>query len=581
MKNHGRPGLVWARLLPILQWSRSYTRADLGHDLFAGVITAILLVPQGIAYALLAGLPPQVGLYAAILPPAIYAIFGTSRTLAVGPVSVVAILVASALGASGHVPGSAGYLHDAIVLAGLCGVILVTMALLRLGTLATLLSHPVLSGFTSAAAIIIIVSQLKHLTGVDLPRGESIFVALVGAWEQRHSLHMATALIGIGSIIVLAVLRRPLATGLSALGADRRTADALSRGLPLLLVLLTTALVAAFNLHDGGVYIVGAIPSGLPALAIDFFPSDSWRALLPSAFLISIISYVESVSVAKVLANRRRQRVSPNQEMFALGLANLGGAVAGSMPVAGGFSRSMVNYAAGARTQLATLVAVGLVAATALWLTHLFYFMPHAVLAAIIIVAVAPLIDLNEVRATWRYDRADFAALAATFIGVLVINMETGLVAGVLLSLTQFLWRAGRPHVAIVGRVSNTEHYRNIERHRVRTWPSLLLIRVDESLYFANSSYLEDVIAAAIADKPKLEHVVLICSAVNRIDHSALAALEQLANGLREAGITLHLSEIKGPVMDRLGCTDFLDHLKPGQVFLSTDIAVRTLTNED
>jgi SulP family sulfate permease len=339
-------------------------------------------------------------------------------------------------------------------------------------------------------------------------------------------------------------------------------------------------LVATFNLHRVGVSVVGTIPSGLPRLSVDFLPFDSWRELLPSAFLISIISYIESVSVAKVLANRRRQRVSPNQEMLALGVANLGGAVAGSMPVAGGFSRSMVNYAARARTQLATIVAAGLVAASAIWLTPLFYFMPHAVLGAIIVVAIAPLIDLNTVRETWRYDRGDFAALMTTFGGVLAFNMESGLIAGVLLSLAMFQWRTGRPHVAIVGRVPNTEHYRNVERHSVQTWPSLLLIRIDESLYFANTSYLEDVIAAAVSNTPKLEHVVLICSAVNRVDHSALTTLEQLASGLHEAGITLHLAEVKGPVMDRIRCTRFLDQLKPGEVFLSTEIAVRTLANK-
>lgn len=569
------------RLLPALGWLRQYRRPDFGADLLAGLITAVLLIPQAVAFAALAGLPPQAGLYASIIPPLIYALFASSRTLSVGPVSLAALLVASALGGSGHAPGEAAYLRDALVLAALSGLILLGMGIARLGKLVSLLSHPVLAGFTSAAAIVIMVSQLPNLTGITLPRGEQLFGALAHAWSQRDQLLPLTSLVGVASLVLLLLGKAPLEGALRRLGLPRTRAQLISRGTPLLVLGLIIVLAARLELERHGVATVGSIPAGLPTLNLEFLVAPGWFELLPAALLIAVIGYVESISVAKVLAYRRRQRVAPNQELIALGLANVGAAVSSGMPVAGSLNRSMANFGAGARTQLAGVVASLAVVGAALFLTPWFAHLPHATLAALIIVSVLPLLDFRTLRSTWRVDKADFAAMTGTFAGVLALGLEIGLAVGVALSLAIHIWRTGQPHVAVVGRIAGSQHYRNVQRHRVETWPELLLVRVDESLYFANTDFVEGFVADALSEQPQARHLVLICSAVNNIDHSALESLENLALSLREAGVTLHLAEVKGPVMDRLRRSELPRLLRPGRVFLSTEEAVRELTAGD
>ncbi|ADE14902.1 sulfate transporter [Nitrosococcus halophilus Nc 4] len=563
--------------LPALGWLRNYRRATFSADLTAGVITAILLVPQGMAYAVLAGLPPEVGLYASVVPPLLYVLTGTSRAMSVGPVSVAAILVAETLATTGQTAGDENYLAGAILLAALSGAALLLLGALRLGALANFLSHPVLSGFTSAAALIIIASQLGNLTGIPLARGD-LWRTVEGLATHALDANGPTLALGVGTTLALIGLRGPLVRLLSRRGMSQDKAQLLGRAAPLLLVILTTTAVATLHLDALGVATVGEIPAGLPQPTLSFLTNPAWRELLLPAFMIAFIGYVESVSVAKVLARKRRQKIDPNQELVALGLSNLGAAVTGTMPVAGGFSRSMVNFAAGAQTQFAALITAILVGTVTLWLTPWFYYLPQAVLAAIIIVSVAPLIDLDTVRESWRYDRADTMSLAITFGGVLVVGLEGGLVLGVLLSVALYQWRAAKPHIALVGRVPGTEHYRNIHRHRVETWPELLLIRIDESLYFANAAYLDQFVANAVAERPQLRHLVFLMNPVNHIDLSAIETLIGLTIGLREAGITVHLAEVKGPVMDRLQESHLLTELPPGRVFLSTEEAVQALT---
>lgn len=563
------------RFIPAMDWLLHYDRANLADDITAGIITAVLLIPQGMAYALLAGLPPEMGLYASIVPPVIYALLGSSRPLSVGPVSVAALLVANALGASGIAPGDPAYLADALLLAAMTGAILLIMAAMRLGTLVNFLSHPVLSGFTSGAAVLIILSQLPNLTG--MPKFDTHDGLPDAAVLQ--AVEPTTAALGIGAVIVLLLMKTPLIRLLRFMGMSTHASGLASRAGPLALIAIMAVLVWGLDLNRLGVDIVGHIPSGLPTLTLDFLDLARARELLPAAMLIALIGYVESVSVAKVLAHRRRQKIRNNQELIALGAANVASAVTGSMPVAGGFSRSMVNYAAGARTQLAAIITAGLVAVAALFFMPLFYYLPRAALAAVIVVAVAPLLDWKAAVSAWRYDRADAAALLVTFLGVILVDIETGLLLGLAVSVGTFLWRSSRPHVAVVGRVPGTHHFRNVSRYRVETWPELLLLRVDRSLFFANTGHVEDLVAATAAEQPDLRHLVLICSAVNSIDHSALESLEQLAESLREADITLHLAEVKGPTMDRLRRSDLLKHLAPGQVFLSTEEAVETLAD--
>jgi sulfate permease, SulP family len=565
------------RLLPIAGWLRNYSRDDFGGDLTAGIITAILLVPQGMAFAMLAGLPAQVGLYASILPPVLYALFGTSRTLAVGPVSVAAIMVAYAL--QGLPPGT-DPIAAALVLALLSGVILLGMGALKLGVVANFLSHPVLSGFTTAAAIIIVLTQLPSLAGLQLPEGWR--PADLPLLLSHASLHPVTLLIGICSAALLLATGRPLQRALIAIGLNPLRAGIVSRTGPLIVVLLATVVVTLGGFAGSDqVAVVGAIPGGFPVLGLQFPSLEFTLRLLPAAFFISLVGYVESVSIAKVLASRRRERIDPNQELIGLGAANAAAAIAGGMPVAGGFSRTMVNYGAGARTQLASIITAALVALVTVFFTPLLENVPRAALAAIIIIAVVKLIDVRGAMAVWRYDRVDGAVFALTVAGVLAIGIEAGLALGIAASLASFAWRAARPHVAVIGRIRGSEHFRNVRRHEVETWSHIVFIRVDENLTFANTAYLESAISAEVSGRPELEHVVLVMSSVNAIDSTAFETLERLFEALREAGVTVHLSDVKGPVMDRLEGTGFLKAMEPGRVFLSAHLAAEALNRKE
>ncbi len=559
-----------ARLLPA--WLRDYRRGDLSHDLVAGVVTAILLVPQGMAFAILAGLPAQVGLYASILPPVIYALFGSSRTLAVGPVSVAAIMVAHAL-ATHATPDS--YLAQAVALALMSGVILLAMGALRLGVLVSLLSHPVLSGFTSAAAVVIIVSQLDHLTGLKITSPAEL--GLPHELGLQLSIQPAIALLALISIAALLLMGRPLERALARLGVAAGQAQLIGKGGPLAVVLLVSGL-ALMPALSPLVPVVGAVPAGLPAIGFGFLAEANWLDLLPSAVLIALVGYVESIAIAKALAQRRRQSIAPNRELLALGAANIGAALSGGMPVAGGFSRTMVNFNAGARSQMAGLITAGLVGLVALTLTGLLQYIPKAALAAIIVVAVARLIDFAALKEAWHYDRLDAAVIVATFAGVLVLGIESGLIAGIGASLLLYVWRTRQPHIAVLGRIEGSEQYRNVARHSVLTSPELLLVRVDENLNFANAEFLEQTVSDLVNARPQVRHLVLIGSGVNHIDSSALSTLEKLLESLREAGVILHLAEIKGPVQDRLLRTTLPDLMRPGRIFASAHQAMAELS---
>jgi SulP family sulfate permease len=562
--------------LPIAGWLRRYNREDLHGDAVAGIITAILLVPQGLAFALLAGLPAHIGLYASILPPIAYALFGSSRTLAVGPVSVASLMVAEALAA---LPAGSDPLNAAVALAMLSGALLLIMGAARLGVIANFLSHPVLSGFTTAAAVLIILSQLPALTGARVPNGGTA-ASVEQLKEILATVHGPTLAIGLGAVALLLLSGRPFVSALKRFGVPERRALTMSRGAPLLAVIAGT-LIAGLWRPAGNIAVVGAIPQGLPRLGLSWPNAPLLLQLLPSAALIALVGYVESVSIAKSLASRHRQPIHADQELIALGVANLGSGLSGSMPVAGGFSRTMVNYSAGARTQIAAIITALLVALVAQFFTPAFDRLPKAVLAAIIIVAVARLVDARAALSVWRYDRLDGTVLSVTIFGVLVLGVEIGLALGIVLSLAGFALRAARPHVAVLGRIRGSEHFRNIRRHEVQTWPHLLFLRVDENLTFANAQFLESVVMNELASRASVRDVVLVMSSVNTIDSTALEALERLAENLHEAQVTLHLSDVKGPVMDRLRNTRLLKALEPGRVFLSAHQAAEELGDSE
>ena len=565
------------RYLPILDWGARYDRDTATSDAVAAVIVTIMLIPQSLAYAMLAGLPPEVGLYASIAPLILYAVFGTSRALAVGPVAVVSLMTAAAVGQVAA-QGTPEYWAAAIALALMSGLMLTAMGLLRLGFMANFLSHPVISGFITASGIIIAASQLKHILGVKAG-GHNLAEVLASLAQTIGDANPITAVIGVSVAAFLFWARKRLKPLLIAKGLRPRLADVIAKAGPVMAVAASTLAVWGLGLHERGVAIVGAIPSGLPPLALPSLDPALWSSLAVSALLISVVGFVESVSVAQTLAAKRRQRIAPDQELIGLGAANIGAAFTGGFPVTGGFARSVVNFDAGAETPAAgAFTAVGILLA-ALLLTPLLHFLPVATLAATIIVAVLSLVDLGSLRRTWAYSRPDFAAQLATIALTLGFGVEAGILAGVGLSIFLHLYTSSRPHVAVLGLVPGSEHFRNIRRHDVVTAPHVLMMRIDESLYFANARFLEDHVADAVAADPALRHVVLMCSAVNEIDASALESLEAIDQRLTAAGLRLHLSEVKGPVMDRLKRTDFLDHLS-GDVFLTQYDAFHALAPE-
>ncbi|MEN8831455.1 MAG: sulfate permease [Pacificibacter sp.] len=560
--------------VPILSWGRRYSKKIMLEDLLAAVIVTVMLIPQSLAYALLAGLPPQAGLYASIAPIILYAIFGTSSALAVGPVAVVSLMTAATLSQIAE-QDTMGYAIAALSLAGLSGLILLVMGMLRLGFVANFLSHPVMSGFVSASGIIIAASQIQHILGIDAS-GQSLWQLMQSLSKNISQTNIYTAVIGVGATAFLFWMRLGLKPLLSRLGVGAPLAGVVVKIGPIFVVVLTTLAVWLAGLMNKGVRIVGEVPQSLPPLTFPSLSTELLDALVMPAVLISIIGFVESIAVAQTLAAKKRERIDPDQELIGLGAANIGASLTGGFPVTGGFSRSVVNFDAGAATPAAgAFTAIGL-ACAALFLTPLIYFLPKATLAATIIVAVANLVDFSILRRSWSYSKPDFAAVFVTLILTLGFGVEAGVSVGVGVSILLHLYRTSKPHIAEVGLIEGTEHFRNVLRHDVQTDPSVVSLRVDESLYFANAHYLEEAIYNRVMGDAAVRHVILQCSAVNDIDLSALEALETINKVLNEMDVKLHLSEVKGPVMDHLGSEQFLSDLT-GFVFLSQFEAVKAV----
>jgi SulP family sulfate permease len=538
----------------MLQWLRHYRRALLPGDISAGIVVAMMMIPQGMAYALVAGLPPVAGIYASILPPLLYALFGTSSTQSVGPMAIVSLMTASAL-APLALPGSTLYLVLAAQLALLAGAVLLACGLLRIGFLANFFSRPVMSGFTIGSAIVIALGQVGPLFGARLPQ-----------------VHWPSALMGLGSLALLLLARQYLARLLRAAGLGPAAADIGARLAPMVVVVGSTVLVSVFDLAALGIRTTGAVPAGLPGLNLAFSGAH-WQPLLQPALLIGFMIFLISMSGAQTLALKRAEKLKSNYELVGLGAANLGSALTGGLPVTGSISRSAVNFAAGANTQLASVIAAALLALALVAPTGWLALLPLPTLAATIIVAVLGMLDLSTLRSAWRYDRADALALLATAAGVLALGVEAGVVIGLVLSMGALIWRASRPNIAVLGR---TEHFRDIERHAADTVPGLLLLRVDGNLFFGNVEAVNEYIEDQLAAQPGLRNLVLVLSAVNSIDSSALFGLAELNGMLRQRGIGLHLAEVKGPVMDRLKHSELLGALN-GRLFLSAAIACDAL----
>jgi SulP family sulfate permease len=567
-----------SRYFPILDWGRRYGKANLVDDSIAAIIVAIILIPQSLAYALVAGLPAEMGLYASIFGLSVYAVFGTSSVLSVAPVAVISLMTAAALG-SLELASTAEYIAAALTLAFLSGVFLLLLGLLRLGFMANFIFHPVVSAFITASAIIIGFSQLKHLLGIEAS-GHNLIELGGSLYASIGNTNFTTLALGIGSIVIILWCRTGLKKILARLGLQARLVAAIACSGPVLVVIIVTTLAYQLRLDQQGVQLLGVVPQGLPGLALPQLSLELVNSLMVSAVLLAIIGFVESISVGQTLAAKRREHIDLDQELVGLGAANIATAFGGGFPVTGGFSRSVVNFEAGASTPAAGLLTALMILIVALFLTPVLFWLPKVCLAAIILVAIYPLIDFSMLRKSWNYSKADFIAVFMTLFLTLTIGVETGIAAGVAASILIHLYKTSQPHVALVGRVAGTEHFRNIERHKVETFDNLLSVRIDESLYFANTRYLEELIFSLVAEKPALEHVILMCAAVNKIDLSALETLEKINETLAELNIKLHLSEVKGPIMDKLTRTDFFKSIS-GNNYLSHNEAVEELKDQE
>jgi SulP family sulfate permease len=541
----------------MLEWLRQYRRAQLPGDISAGIVVAMMMIPQGMAYAMVAGLPPVVGLYASIVPPVLYALFGSSMTQSIGPMAITSLMTASVL-APLAAPGSGLYMVLAAQLALLSGAVLLVCGLLRIGFLANFFSRPVMNGFTLGSAIVIALGQGDALLGASFPH-----------------FHSLSAVLGIGALALLLLAKSSLAPLLRLAGLPAAAADVGARLAPMLLVIGATLLSYVFDFAALGVHTTGAVPSGLPGLNLAT-SSGHWRVLVQPALLIGFMVFLISMSGAQTLALKRSEKLRSNHELIGLGAANIGAALTGGFPVTGSLSRSAVNFAAGANTQLASIITAALLALALVAPTGWLALLPLPVLAATIIVAVLGMLDLDTLRTAWRYDRADALALLATAGGVLGLGVESGVIIGLMLSMGAIIWRASRPHIAVLGRIAGTEHFRNITRYAAGTTPHLLMLRIDAGLFFANVEPVRMRIDEELAAHPDTRNLVLVLSAVNSIDTSALFGLIELNAMLKGRGIGLHLAEVKGPVMDRLKESTLLDALN-GRVFLSTAMAADTL----
>jgi SulP family sulfate permease len=538
-------------------WLRSYRRGMLPGDIGAGIVVAMMMIPQGMAYALVAGLPPVTGLYASILPPLVYALFGTSMTQSVGPMAIVSLMTAAIVGQMAPA-GSGLYQVLAAQLALVAGAVLLLCGLLRLGFLANFFSRPVMSGFTVGSALLIAWGQLEPLLGAGLPH-----------W------HAPSAALGLGSIVLLVFSRSHLARMLRALGMPPQGADMATRLAPMLVVLLGMALVQVLELDAMGVRTTGEVPSGLPQLNLATSPAH-WQQLVQPGLLVGFVIFLISMSAAQSLALKRNEKLASNRELIGLGAANAASMLSGAFPVTGSMSRSAVNFAAGAQTPLASIFTASLLALALVAPTGWLALLPMPVLAATIIVAVLGMLELDTLRTAWRYDRGDALAWFASGAGVVLLGVEAGVLIGVALSMGTLIWRASRPHIAVLGRIAGTEHFRNIERYPAETRPEVLVLRIDANLFFGNVEAVQQRIEDELRSHPQARNLVLVMSAVSSIDTTALFALSELNQNLGRRGIGLHLAEVKGPVMDRLRQSELL-HALNGEVFLSIDIADKKL----
>ncbi|MEM7078203.1 MAG: SulP family inorganic anion transporter [Pseudomonadota bacterium] len=561
----------WPNYLPLVPILQHYQRRDLAPDITAGIVVGMVTIPQAVAYAFLAGVPPQSGLYACLLPMLLYAVFGSSRHLVVGPVAVAALMVTAAV--SEHSPKySDAYLGITTVICLQTGIIMLLMRLTRMGGLINLLSHPVITGFINAAAILIIISQLPAFTGIEAGSSNSVVATLTQQLLHLSDAQPSALLIGVGSLVALfalpGLIRRAARRWRPQVSSDH----ALTKLGPMLVAAAAVLLIWLFGFE---VAVVGDVPSGLPSFSPPPFDATLWLELLPSSMIIALVAYVESYSIGANLAAREKTRVNSHQELIALGAANIGAAFSAAYPVAGSFSRSSVNYFAGARTPMSSIICALVIVAVLLFFTGLFTLLPHAVLAAIVMVSVIGLMDMSPLRRrNWKLQRDDVLTEYATMLLVLFVGVEIGLAAGVILSVAFFIRKSSQPNITQVGRLANTEHFRSIKRYDVETLPNVLALRVDENIYFANATQIEDKFLKRAQRRKNTRHLLLVCTSVNMVDATGLQMLQRLNASLSQSGVTLSLSDVKGIVMPSLEAANLPAQLT-GRIFFTADRAMK------
>lgn len=562
--------------LQILSWLKDYNRETFNKDLFAAIMAAVILIPQSLAYAMLAGLPPEAGIYASVLPTIAYAIWGTSKILAVGPLAVVAIITASSI-ENLQLTSISEYWTATTVLAVMSGSILVAMGLFRLGFIANFLSSAVIGGFLSASAIIIAIGQCKYILGIPV-KGQTIIQQLESLIQHLPSTNLLLLVFGVLTIIYLKSHKKlvGIILGFKVFKSLEKYKNTLYRTGSLVAIFITTLLAYALNLEAQGVALVGDIPVELPQLVIPEFSLQLCKDLFRSAILLAIIAYVGSISLAYTFAAKERNKIDPNRELIALGMSNIVAGFVRASPVAGGYSRTVIAAEAGVASQAAGIIIALTIFSVTLMFAPLLEHLPQATLSAIIMVAITRLIDMDMLKEAWRYSRDDFAAFVITFMCTLLVGIDYGVIIGALISILIFLYKTSRPHIAIIGKIDGTQHYRNIDRHKAITEDNILSVRIDESLYFANVKYLEDFIYEKVADNQATKHVVLLCSAINSMDVSATETLLRINENLLLSGIQLHFSEVKGPVTDKLSKIDFENRLS-GNIYLSHHTAINDL----
>ncbi|MFT5098369.1 MAG: SulP family sulfate permease [Patiriisocius sp.] len=562
------------QFVPILEWLPGYQKARLTDDLIAGSVVLFITVPQVIAYAFLAGLPPQAGLYAAIFSLICYSVFGSSKALAVGPTAIIAMMTLEAVSGLA-VPGTTDYAVVATKLALLTGCVLLILRVINFGAVISFLSHAVVSGFITAAATLIIFNQIPTLLGISSSNGTDLMSVSEHLLDQVSNTNLLSFGLGLSSMVLLLLCRAPLTRLLHSRGMAEVWIGALTRSAPMYAVVLAIVYIFISG-QSQALPIVGDIPGGLPQFQDFELNRTEIEKLLPSALLIAMVVFMESTSIGTAVAVKRREKIIPNQELVGLGFANIGSALFGGFPVAGSFARTIVNHSAGAATQLAGVITGVLVLCALLGFGWFFYYLPKSILAAIIVLSAWQLIDWHGIKRTFEFNAADAVTFVFTFLAVLVLGVESGILVGIGISFVLLIRSSSKPHIAVVGRWQGTEHFRNVLRHEVETLPGVLAVRIDESFYFVNSRYIETFLLNEVTESPELKHVLLICTATNFIDTSGLEMLELLSDSLEELGVTLHLAEVKGPVMDKLKETEFFNRMQ-GKVFFTTDLAMREL----